>query len=132
MSTNKIFYLPLLSSRCLSLSLFDLPFFSFFYGRVIVRQNDRIIPIYSANRPTVGSVTTLNFVNLCASSPYCIRTTYCLEYYTLKRRRPRFQRIPIYTITRNNNLYLLFFPFFFYNFSTENFSRFYRVRFFFF
>lgn len=52
MSTNKIFYLPLLSSRCLSLSLFDLPFFSFFYGRVIVRQNDRIIPIYSANRPT--------------------------------------------------------------------------------
>lgn len=51
MSTNKIFIF--LSFRLVvSLSLFDLPFFSFFYGRVIVRQNDRIIPIYSANRPT--------------------------------------------------------------------------------
>lgn len=52
MSTNKIFiFLSFRLVALISLS-FRPSFFFFFYGRVIVRQNDRIIPIYSANRPT--------------------------------------------------------------------------------
>lgn len=130
MSTNKIFIF--LSFRLVVSLSFRPSFFSFFYGRVIVRQNDRIIPIYSANRPTQLAQLQLWTLLTYAHRHHTVFEQHTVSNITRWNVDDLVFNVYRFTPSHGITIYICFFSLFFYNFSTENFSRFYRVRFFFF